>query len=181
MWRDVVHPRAAPQRNVAIDEIPNEGRAVDRLRHRGLQVTRRDGVSLVRNAGIVHQHVDRSAALCLVHGRGHGVAIRHVENLCMRGDAGGAKFANRAIKVLGMTVRKRQDRAFAAECIGNGAADTACLARHEHMLAFQTIGHVSLMSAAPGRCKAAARCTTFARGTASRNEGNVIDLRLTEP
>jgi hypothetical protein len=44
----------------------------------------------------------------------------------MRGDAGGAKFANRAIKVLGMTVRKRQDRAFAAECIGNGAADTAC-------------------------------------------------------
>ncbi len=72
----------------------------------------------------------------------------------MRGDAGGAKFANRAIKVLGMTVRKRQDRAFAAECIGNGAADTACPARHEHMLAFQTIGHVSLMSAAPGRCKA---------------------------
>jgi hypothetical protein len=43
----------------------------------------------------------------------------------MRGDAGGAKFANREIKVLGMTVRKRQDRAFAAECIGNGAADTA--------------------------------------------------------
>ncbi len=102
-------------------------------------------------------------------------------NLCMRGDAGGAKFANREIKVLGMTVRKRQDRAFAAECIGNGAADTACPARHEHMLAFQTIGHVSLMPAAPGRCKAAARCTTFARGTASRNEGNVIDLRLTEP
>jgi len=59
----------------------------------------------------------RSERGALLHPRrGHGVAIRDVENLCMRGDAGAAKFANRLIKVLSVTVRQRQDRAFAAEC-----------------------------------------------------------------